>query len=70
MRIGLLYFKYIKKYKYEEIKKELNILENNNIKNEYDYLIKSVYKIKKKKIIINNNKDIELKEKNNQMKKW
>ena len=60
---GLTYFKYIKRYKYEEIIKELNILENNDIKSVYNYLIKSEYKIKDKKIIINNKNEIELKEK-------
>ena len=61
--IGLSYFKYIKRYKYNEIIKELNILENKDIKSVYNYLIKSEYKIKDKKIIINNKNEIELKEK-------
>ena len=55
--IGLSYYKYIKKYKYEEIVKELELYEYNNIKEIYNYLIKSEYKIinkeKIKKIIIN-----------------
>ena len=42
--IGLSYFKYIKRYKYNEIKKELNILDNKDIKYVYNYLIKSEYK--------------------------
>ena len=61
--IRLSYFKYIKRYKLNEIIKELNILENKDIKNIYNYLIKSEYKIKDKKIIINNKNEIELKEK-------
>ena len=61
--IGLSYFKYIKRYKYEEIIEELNILENKDIKNIYNYLIKSEYKIKDNKIIINNKNEIELIEK-------
>ena len=58
--IGLSYFKYIKRYKYDEIIKELNILENKDIKSVYNYLIKSGYKIKEKKIIINNKNEIKL----------
>ena len=61
--IRLSYFKYIKRYKYEEIIKELNILENKDIKSVYNYLIKSEYKIKDKKIIINNSNEIILNEK-------
>ena len=61
--IGLSYFKYIKRYKYNEIIKELNILDNKDIKYVYNYLIKSEYKIKEKKIIINNKNEIELNEK-------
>ena len=50
--IGLSYYKYIKEYKYEEIKKELNI--KVNIEKIYEYLIRSEYKIIKeeKKMII------------------
>ena len=64
--IGLSFYKYIKKYKFNEIRKELNILENEDIEKLYEYLIKSEYKIinednkKKNKI---NDKEIELKEK-------
>ena len=61
--LGLSCFKYIKRYKYDEIIKELNILENKDIKSVYNYLIKSEYKIKDKKIIINNKNEIELNEK-------
>ena len=57
--IGISYNKYIKEYKYEEIIKEL-VLDYKNIKEVYEYLIKSEYEIKKeeKKIIINKNKEI------------
>ena len=61
--IGLSYFKYIKRYKYDEIIKEINTLENKDIKSIYNYLIKSEYKIRDKKIIINNKNEIELNEK-------
>ena len=63
--IGLSYYKYIKKYKYEEIIKELEIIKYKNIKEIYKYLIKSEYEIKKeeKKIIINKKKEIKLEEK-------
>ena len=64
--IGISYYKYIKKYKYDEIIKELDMLEHKNINEVYDFLIKSEYKIineeKIKKIIINN-KEINLNEK-------
>ena len=62
--IGISNYKYIKNYRYEEIKKELK-LEYKNIKEIYEYLIKSEYEIKKeeKKIIINKNKEIKLEEK-------
>ena len=55
--IGISHYKYIKEYKYEEIKKEL-ILDYKDIKEVYEYLIKSEYEIKReeKKIIINKNK--------------
>ena len=55
-----LSYKYIKKYKYNEIINELNLKENKDIKELYLYLIKSEYKIidEEKKIIINNNKEI------------
>ena len=61
--IGLSY-KYIKKYKYNEIINELNLKENKDLKELYLYLIKSEYKIidEEKKIIINNNKEIKLNE--------
>ena len=55
--IGISYYKYIKKYKYDEIIKELNMFECKNIEEVYICLIKSEYKIinkeKIKKIIIN-----------------
>ena len=55
--IGISHYKYIKEYKYEEIIKEL-LLDYKDIKEVYEYLIKSEYEIKKeeKKIIINKNK--------------
>ena len=64
LMIGISNYKYEKKYKYEEIRKEL-ILDYKDIKEVYEYLIKSEYEIKKdeKKIIINKNKEIELEEK-------
>ena len=63
--IGISYYKYIKEYKYEEIIKELEILNYNDIKEVYEYLIKSEYEIKKeeKAIIINKNTKIKLEEK-------
>ena len=62
--IGISFYKYIKKYKYDEITKELDLLEyNNDIEKIYEYLIKSDYKIineeKTKKLKINN-KEIKL----------
>ena len=58
--IGISYYKYIKEYKYEEIKKELDI--NEKIEKIYEYLTKSEYRIIKeeKKMIINGNKEIKL----------
>ena len=55
---GLSYYKYINEYKYEEIKKELDI--KDNIEKIYEYLTNSEYKIIKeeKKMIINGNKEI------------
>ena len=47
--IGISNYKYIKKYKYEEIKEELK-LEYKDIKEIYEYLIKSEYEIKKDSI--------------------
>ena len=38
--LGLSYYKYIKKYKYNEIIKELDIREKKDIKEIYEYLIK------------------------------
>ena len=57
LTIGISYYKYIKKYKYDEIIRKLNILEGKDIKEVYEYLINSEYKIIKeeKKIIINEN---------------
>ena len=46
--IGISYKKYIKEYKYEEIIKEL-VLDYKDIKEVYEYLIKSEYEIKKKR---------------------
>ena len=62
--LGLPSFNYIKIYKYNEIIKELNIPECKDIEEVYDYLMKSEYKIidEEKKVIINNNKEIQLKE--------
>ena len=57
LKIGVSYLKYIKRYKYEEIKKELDI-KNKDIKEIYKYLIKSEYRIEEKKIIINENNEI------------
>ncbi len=61
---GLSCYKYIQKYKYEEIKKELGNLDFKDIKGVYEYLIKSDYKIinEDKIIIINDNKHIKLNE--------
>ena len=63
--IGLSSYKYLKKLKYEEIIKELEILNYKDIKEVYDYLIKSEYEIIKeeKTIVINKNKKIKLEEK-------
>ena len=62
--IGISYYKYVREYKYEEIKKEL-LLDYEDMKEVYEYLIKSEYEIKKeeKKIIINKKKEIKLEEK-------
>ena len=64
--IGISYYKYIKKYKYDEIIKELNMFECKNIEEVYICLVNSEYKIineeKIKKIIINN-KEINLNKK-------
>ena len=67
LRIGISYYKYIKRYNYNEIIKELNIFKYEDKEKEKlcDYLINSEYKIindKNKKIIINK-KEIELIEK-------
>ena len=61
--IDLSYYKYIKEYKYEEIKKELDI--KDDIEKIYEYLVNSEYKIieEEQKIIINGNKEIKLEEK-------
>jgi chromosome segregation ATPase len=62
--LGLPSFNYIKTYKYNEIIKELNIPECKDIEEVFDYLMKSGYTIieEEKKLIINNNKEIQLKE--------
>ena len=62
--IGISLYKYIKKYKYNEIIDELNLLQYKNIGHLYEYLITTEYKIKteEKEIIINNNKKIKLNE--------
>ena len=61
--IGISYYKYIKEYKYEEIQKE--IVDIKEIEKIYEYLLNSEYRIieEDKKLIINNNKEIELEEK-------
>ena len=63
--IDISYYKYIKKYKYEEIKKELELLEYKDMKEIYEYLIRSEYEIIKeeKKIKINKKKEIKLEKK-------
>ena len=65
MILGISYYKYIKKYTKDEIKKELDIYENMSIEKIYNYLIKSKYSIKEKekKITINDKKEIKLEEK-------
>ena len=65
LTIGISFYKYIKKYKYNEIIKKLNLLECKDIKEVYEYLINSEYKIIKeeKKLILNKNKEIRLDEK-------
>ena len=62
LTMGISYYKYIAKYKYEEIIQELKITNYQNIEKVYEYLIKSEYKIIKdeKKLIINGNKEIKL----------
>ncbi len=68
LRIGISYYKYIKRFNYNEIIKELNIFKYKDKEKEKicDYLINSEYKIineeKIKKIIINK-KEIKLEEK-------
>ena len=63
--IGISNYKYIKEYKYKEIIDELEILDYQDIKEVYEYLIKCEYEIKEeeKKIIINKKKEIKLDEK-------
>ena len=39
--LGISYYKYIKKYKYDEIIKELDILDYKDINEVYEHLIKS-----------------------------
>ena len=64
LMIGISYYKYTKKYKYNEIVKELKLFKYKDIKEIYNYLIKSEYKIiKEEKKIIINNKEITLYEK-------
>ena len=62
--MGISYYKYIKEYKCEEIIKELDILDYKDIKEVYEYLIRSKYEIIKEgnKIIINKSKEIKLEE--------
>ena len=62
--IGISHYKYIKKYNYNEIVEELELFEYKDIKEIYNYLIKSEYIImnEEKKIIINK-KEIKLNEK-------
>ena len=54
---GVSYYRYIKEYYYDEIIKELNLLEYKDINELYNYLIKSEYQIinDEKKLIINDN---------------
>ena len=61
---GISNYKYIGEYKYEEIIKGLG-LDYEDIKEGYEYLIKSEYKIKKEEkiLIINNYYDLKLEEK-------
>ena len=65
MMIGISYYKYIRKFKYEDITKELDIKDNKDIDKLYDYLMNSEYKIieEEKKLIINDIKEIKLHEK-------
>ena len=64
LMIGIPEYKYIKKYKYNEIVKELELYGYNDIKEVYNYLINNKYKIiKEDKKIILNNKEIILYEK-------
>ena len=43
LMIGISLYKYIREYKYEDIKKELDILNCKDIENIYDYLVNSGY---------------------------
>ena len=64
--IGISFYKYNKKYKYDEIIEELDIFGCKDIEEVYNYLIKSEYKIINKdniKKIKVNNKEINLYEK-------
>ena len=60
--IGISNYKYIKQYEYEEIIKELEILDFKDIEEIYKYLLKCEYEIKKEEkiIIINKSKEIKL----------
>ena len=59
--IGISFYQYVREYKYEDIKKDLNIKDIDNI---YEYLMKSEYEIieEDKKLIINK-KEIKLDQK-------
>lgn len=61
LMIGISYVQYIKEYHYDEIKKELNIPECNNLEEVYDYLTKAEYEINEEEhIILVNKKEIKL----------
>ena len=63
--VVLRHIGYIKRYKYEEIIKLLELEYNQDINEVYKFLINCEYKIKKEEkiLIINNNKEIQLNQK-------
>ena len=62
--MGISFYKYIKEFKYEEITKELNILQCKDMSEIFNYLINSEYKtLKEEKKIVINNRQIKLEEK-------
>ena len=62
--INLSFNKYIKRFKFDEFRKEFELSENTDIKKIYNYLINNEYEIneKEKKLIFDEYKEIKLEE--------